>query len=140
MKRVIICAMIATFGVLAGCAHTHLRGPLPDYTGPHAATLYIQRPPAIFASAGMANHVILDGTTLGVIGPGEYWRLSLKPGKHTLGTYTTSRPLNLAPGSTVCMTVEFGKAGIGSPQVHEAEQCPPPKSWTLAAHSGKLKH
>ena len=132
MKRGVL--FIALAFALSGCAHTHLSQPLPDYTGSDAATLYIQRPSG-FMGGGAPIHVVLDGALLGVIGDGEYWKLRLKPGKHSLGTWTGEHEIVLKPGQTQCYGTGYALNGGGT-WMHVAEQCPPPGSMTEAARSG----
>lgn len=132
MKFHIICLLILI--VLAGCATSSLRAPLPSYPGNDAATLYVARPPGVNGAAAPI-HIVLDGTLLGVIGTGEYWRLTLKPGKHTLGTWTGEHEIILEPNKVTCYSTGYALTN-SSTWVHLAEECPPPTNWKLAAESG----
>lgn len=123
---------------LVGCAGTHLRAPLPDYAGSGAATLYVQRPPG--ALGGMQEiHISIDGTDTGTIGPGQYWRIRMRPGVHDVAIRTGGLQVRLAPHGVRCVTVGTWEATWGFSigyYIRPSEHCPPPKGWKLTAASG----
>lgn len=126
-------ALCAGALVLGGCAHPPPAGPMPDYRGPGAVTLYLQRRNQP-SSAVQSIHVVLDGATLGQIYSGEYWRLRVKPGWHWLGTWEGAQHVRLAPGATRCY--EFGYTLSAGAYLGRAPHCPPPPGWTPAHRSG----
>lgn len=121
MRRIIL--LTTLLAAFVGCAHTHLRQPLPNYMGHDAATLYVYRPDTQMGAA-LSQHVVLDGETLGVIGVGNAWEMHVKPGLHQVGTWEGSQQIDLEAGETVCFIV--GPAWGGSTYMHKTDKCPPP--------------
>lgn len=137
MRPIKTLILLAAAVALSSCATTRLVAPLPDYTGPGAVTLYIQRPPGGVGSA-VDTEIRIDDHMIGYIGMGEYWIIKMKPGRHSLETGTGTRGYNWRASSMHCIVVgyTFGQGGYINPAAH----CPPPESWKLAAESASLRH
>lgn len=126
-------ALSAAATGLSGCVHLPPPGPLPNFAGPGAATLYVQRAKQS-NFAVQAVHVVLDGATLGEINSGEYWRLRVKPGWHWLGTWEGENHIHLQPGVTRCYVIGYSVST--GPSLRRADTCPPPPGWIPTRHSG----
>lgn len=138
--RKLLVPTFATAALLIGCAGTYLVAPLPSYSGSDAGILYIARPPGALDAMG-GIHIAIDGAEIGTIGPGQYWRLSVSPGMHSVAIRTGGIGVLVPPRGVRCVTVGTSAATSGLFEagyyIRPSEHCPPPKSWKLAAQSDR---
>lgn len=118
--RILVLAVLVT--ALGGCVTSQVHGPLPSYKGDDAATLYVVRHYFWVGGAG-GVHVVFDGKRLGTIGSSAYWKLTVAPGEHSVGTWSGTISVPLKPYGQACVDVGF--TGNGEGFVRPSKKCPP---------------
>ncbi len=89
MGRVTTVLMMLVGAMLAGCASGNLAPETAQlsaksYVVPLGkSSIYIYRAGQYFASA-VLSEVYLDGELIAVVGPGNFVRMDVEPGKHTI--------------------------------------------------------